>query len=206
MRMTPTAVGVAGALALVALTGVACSGGSSTTSSSASSASSSSSSSAVTTSASAAKVDYTTLPIRAEDIVIPGETFTASAPQLNPGGADGIAVAFNNATASRSIGDSIVILADADADAAKKSLDGAVAALDQSITDPSPQPAEVGSNGMMATGVSPDGTKAVTVVTFTEGAAFVLMEFDSAASDPVPPDFAISLAQKQDANVKGALG
>jgi hypothetical protein len=204
MRMTPTAVGVAGALALVALTGVACSGGSSTTSSSASSASSSSSSSAVTTSAGAAKVDYTTLPIRAEDIVIPGETFTASAPQLNPGGADGIAVAFNNATASRSIGDSIVILADADA--AKKSLDGAVAALDQSITDPSPQPAEVGSNGMMATGVSPDGTKAVTVVTFTEGAAFVLMEFDSAASDPVPPDFAISLAQKQDANVKGALG
>jgi hypothetical protein len=203
--MTPTAVGVAGALALVALTGVACSSGSSTTSSSASSASSSSSSSsAVTTSASAAKVDYTTLPIRAEDIVIPGETFTASAPQLNPGGADGIAVAFNNATASRSIGDSIVILPDADA--AKKSLDGAVAALDQSITDPSPQPAEVGSNGMMATGVSPDGTKAVTVVTFTEGAAFVLMEFDSAAGDPVPPDFAISLAQKQDANVKGALG
>ena len=94
----------------------------------------------------------------------------------------------------------------ADADAAKKSLDGAIAALDQSIADPSPQPAAVGSNGAVATGVSPDGTKAVTVVTFTQGAAFVLLEFDSAAADPVPTDFAVSLAQKQDEIVKGALG
>ena len=155
-------------------------------------------------SASAAPTDYTTLPIKAEDIVSPGDTFTAGEPQLNPGGAQGIAVAFNNEGGTRTIGDSILILPSADA--AKASLDGAVAAFNQSIADPSPQPAEVGTNGTVATGASPDGTKAVTVVTFTEGTAFVLMEFDSAAGDPVPTDFAVSLAQKQADVVKNAMG
>ena len=48
----------------------------------------------------------------------------------------------------------------------------------------------------------PDGSKAVTVLLFTEGKAFVTMEFDSPAGDIVPPDFVSSLGQKQDAAIK----
>ncbi|MBJ7340685.1 MAG: hypothetical protein JHC64_23485 [Mycolicibacterium sp.] len=195
-------VGAAGAIALVAVTGVACSSGSTTATSSSSSSSVSSSASA--TSKDAAPVDYTTLLIKPEDIVIPGDTFTASEPQLNPSGAQGVAVGFNNADQTRSIGDSIVVLPDAAA--AKTAMDGAVAALDQSIADPAPQPAEVGTNGVVATGTAPDGSKAVTVVVFTQGTAFVVMEFDSAAGDPVPVDFATSLAQKQADAIKSGLG
>jgi hypothetical protein len=206
MKVTLSVVGVAGVIAAVALTGTACSKDSSSSgsTSSASSSSSAASSSAGSTSETAAPVDYTSLPVKAEDIVIPGETFTASEPQLNPGGAEGIAVAFSNEGETRSIGDSIVIFPSAEA--SKAGLDGAVAALDKSIANPAPKPAEVGTEGVVASGEAPDGSKAVTVVTFTQGSAFVVMEFDSAAGDPVPEDFAVSLAQKQAENIKGALG
>lgn len=207
MKLTLSMVGVAGVIAAVALTGTACSKDSSSSGSSSAASSSSSSpasSSAESTSESAAPLDYTTLPIKAEDIVIPGEVFTASEPQLNPGGAEGIAVAFSNEGETRTIGDSIVIFPSVEA--AKSGLDGAVAALDQSIAAPAPQPAQVGTEGVVASGEAPDGSKAVTVVTFTEGAAFVVLQFDSAAGDPVPEEFAVELAQKQADLIKGALG
>lgn len=104
---------------------------------------------------------------------------------MNPGGAESVAVAFSNEDETRTIGDSNVIMPDAAA--AKTALDGAVAALNKSIADPSPQPAEAGTSSFSASGEAPDGSKAVTVVTFTEGVAFVVMEFDGAAGDPVPP-------------------
>lgn len=207
MKSTLSMVGAAGVIAAVVLTGSACSkdsASSGSSSSASSSSSSSASSSAESTSETAAPVDYTTLPIKAEDIVIPGETFTASEPQLNPGGAEGIAVAFSNEGETRSIGDSIVVFPSAEA--AKAGLDGAVGALDQSIANPAPQPADVGTEGVVASGEAPDGSKAVTVVTFTQGSAFVVLQFDSVAGDPVPEDFAIALAQKQAANIESALG
>lgn len=81
MKLTLSTVGAASVIAVVALTGSACSKDCSWSGSSASSSSSSAaSSSSQTTSASTAPVDYTTLLIRAGDIVIPGETFTASEP------------------------------------------------------------------------------------------------------------------------------
>jgi hypothetical protein len=202
MKMTMSNVGAAAAIALLALTGAACSN--SSTPSSSSSSPSSSSSSAASTSASAAATDYTTLLIKAEDVQIPGDTFTAGEPQLNPSGTDGVAVAFTNAEQTRSIGDSIAVLADAAA--AKTAMDNAVGALNQSIADPSPQPVQVGTSGVAASGTSPDGSKAVTVVVFTQDKAFVVMEFDSAATDPVPVDFATDLAQKQAAAIKTGMG
>ena len=201
--------GIAATVAVIALTGAACSKNSSSTSSSTSSSSSSSSSSATTssskaetTSAAAAATDYTTLLIKPEDIVIPGDTFTGEPPQAIPGG-DGVAAGFHNADQSRNIGDSITILPDPEG--AKTALDGAVKALDQSIANPSPQPVQVGDNGVIASGTSPDGSKAVTVVTFTQGKGFVVLQFDSPAGDPVPSDFATSLAQKQADNIKTGL-
>ena len=198
--------GIAATVAVIALTGAACSKNSSSTSSSSSSSSSSattSSSKAETTSAAAAATDYTTLLIKPEDIVVPNDSFVAEPPQLNPGGSEGVAVGFHNADQSRSIGDTIMILPDPES--AKTAMDGAVKALDQSIANPSPEPVQVGDNGVIASGTSPDGSKAVTVVTFTQGKGFVVLQFDSPAGDPVPSDFATSLAQKQAENIKAGL-
>ena len=42
-------------------------------------------------------------------------------------------------------------------------------------------------------------------VMFTEGKTFVDIEFESAAGDPLPPDFILDVARKQDAAIKAGL-
>jgi hypothetical protein len=147
--------------------------------------------------------DYGSLLIKPEDIELPGDTFTAQEPTVNPGGKDGVATAFTNQTQTRTIGDTIMVLPDATA--AKGVFEASLAAIGQSVADGTPGPVAVGSNGTLVSGASPDGTKAVTVVMFTEGKAFALLEFDSAAGDPVPAEFATAVAQKQDDALKAAL-
>jgi hypothetical protein len=171
--------------------------------SSSTSAASSSSSGAATTSGRPAPLDYASLLIKAEDIDLPGDSFIGGIPQFahDP---DGVAIAFDNEDHTRTLGDSIVIMPDAAA--AKVALDGGVRAFGKSITDPSPRPAPVGSNGVVDSGVSPDGSKAVTIVAFTQGPAFAVMQFDSAVGSPVPEDFLTALAQKQAGVIKNALG
>ena len=205
MERKLSTLGIAATVAVIALTGAACSKDNSSKPSSSSSSSSSattSSSAAETTSAAAAATDFTTLLIKPEDIVIPGDTFTGEPPQPIPGG-EGVAAGFHNANQSRNIGDSITILPDPEG--AKTALDGAVKALDQSIANPNPQPVQVGDGGFIASGTSPDGSKAVTVVTFTQGKGFVVLQFDSPPGDAPGNDFATALAQKQADNIKAGL-
>ena len=57
----------------------------------------------------------------------------------------------------------------------------------------------------MISGTALEGSKAVTVLLFTEGTAFVNLEFDSAPNDPVPPQFVTDVAQKQDTAIKNGL-
>jgi hypothetical protein len=57
----------------------------------------------------------------------------------------------------------------------------------------------------MVAGTSPDKSKVVTVLLFTDGKAFVTLEFDGAPSDVVPTDYALEVAQQQDAAVKNKL-
>ena len=52
---------------------------------------------------------------------------------------------------------------------------------------------------------APEGSKAVTVLLFTEGKAFVNLEFDSPPNGPVPPQFVTDVAQKQDTAIKNGL-
>jgi hypothetical protein len=73
------------------------------------------------------------------------------------------------------------------------------------VTGGNPQPASVGNGGTMVSGTSPDTSKAVTVLLFTEGKAFVTLEFDSAPNDVVPPEFATGVAQQQDGAIKSKL-
>lgn len=194
MKSIPCAACVAIA---IAVTSVACSSDRSSTSAVSSSAG------AATTSKRPAQLDYASLLIKAEDVDLPGDGFIAGVPQFahDP---DGVAVAFDNADHSRTLGDSIVIMPDAAA--AKVALDGGVRAFGKSITAPSPRPAPVGSNGVVDSGVSPDGSKAVTIVAFTQGSAYAVMQIDSTVGNPVSEDFLTALAQKQAAVIAKALG
>jgi hypothetical protein len=197
-------VSVVGALTCAVIgTAVAGCGGSSspTASSSASSKSSSSSSSSASSSTTAASADYSNLLITPSDI--PGDTFTAAAPTVNPGEKDGVATVFTDEAANRQIGDTILVLPSA-TDAISV-LNSSLANVGQSVADGQPQSASVGSSGTITAGKSPDGTKEVTVLMFTEGRAFVLLEFDSAPGDAVPPDSVTLIGQKQDDAIKAGL-
>ena len=199
--------GLAAAAALVGMSATGCSSKSdkATTSSSSSSASATSTSTAGSQSSSpeAESGGYAKLLIKAEDIALPGDTFTAAPPTQNPNRKAGVATVFSNQGDTREIGDTILILPDPAG--AATALDGAKASLGNSVTGGEPQPAEVGAGGTIVSGTSPDGSKSVTVVLFTEGKAFVTLEFDGKPDDPVPPDFATGIGQKQDAAIKSGL-
>jgi hypothetical protein len=203
--MKTAVIGVAGLAAtslLVSLSAVGCSSNKSSTSSSTSSTASASPSSTSSTSAPQA-ADYSSLLIQATDIKPPdGDTFTMQPPVQNPNGQPGVAATFTNQAGSRSLSDTIVVFPDAAA--AATALQGATGALGNSVTG-TPAPAQVGTNGTIVSGQSPDGSKAVTVLVFTEGKALTTLEFDSRPDDVVPPDFVTQLGQTQDTAIKNGL-
>lgn len=169
---------VAAAAATTVLLGtsvVGCSSKSPTTSSG--SATSSASRSATSSSGAAAPADYTGLLIKETDITAPGDTFTAQPPTQNPNGQPGVVTGFTNRDGTCVIGDTILVLPDAAA--AENSLAAAKGTVGDAVTGADRQPVAVGTGGYMASGPSPDGSKAVTVLLFAEGKAFTTLEFDS---------------------------
>ena len=195
--------GVAATSMVVGVSVVGCAGNKSSTTSSSGSAASSGSSSAASSSSSAAAADYTALLIKASDITLPGDTFTGQPPIQNPNGQPGAAQIFGNQNDTRHVGDTILILPDADQ--AVSELDEEKAALGNMVTGGTPAPSPVGTGGTIVSGTAPEGSKAVTVLLFTEGKAFVNLEFDSAPNDPVPPQFVTDVGQKQDTAIKNGL-
>lgn len=181
------------------ITLAACGGGSKSTSTPATSSPAGTTS--AVTSAPARPSDYTRLLIAAGDISAP-ETFTATAPINNPNGQPGATTTFSNQDRTHVITDSIQILADPAAalgalKSAKGSRDGYVHGV--------PDPIAIGANGVTISGPSPDGGKGVTLLLFTEGKAFVELEFDGPPDVLVPPDFVTDVGQKQDEAVKKGL-
>jgi hypothetical protein len=204
MRISVMAVaGMVGASALVGVTVAGCNSNSkSSTASSGSAASTTTSgSSSASSSAQAQPADYTGLLIKATDINAP-EIFTASPPIQNPNGNAGVATTFSNPDGSHLIGDTILILPDPSA--AASALDSAKAALGGSVSG-TPGPADVGTGGTTVSGNSPDGSKSVTVLLFTEGRAFTTLEFDGPPNAAVPPDFVTDVGQKQVTAIKSGL-
>jgi hypothetical protein len=195
--------GLAATTMIVGVSIVGCGSNKSSTTSSSGSATSSASSSAASSASSAPIADYTALLIKASDITLPGDTFTGQPPIQNPNGQPGAATVFGNQNDTREIGDDILILPDADA--AVSELDLEKATLGNIVPGGTPAPAAVGTAGTMVSGRSPDGSKAVTVLLFTEGKAFTNLEFDSAPNDPVPPQFVTDVGQKQDTAIKNGL-
>ncbi|OBA62629.1 hypothetical protein A5647_07070 [Mycobacterium sp. 1100029.7] len=98
--------------------------------------------------------------------------------------------------------DSVQIFPDAPAalaalESAKSSTDGYVHGI--------PEPTGVGIRGTTITGPSPDGARSVTVLMFTQGKAFVELEFDGPPDALVPADFVTGIGQKQDAAITSRL-
>lgn len=163
-------------------------------------------------SASASPSDYTGLLIKATDIDAP-MPFIAGPPTNNPDGQPGAAITFssqphpadeNGVTVKDvHIVDTIRVLPDRSA--ATSALNSAKTGQGV-VKDPKTDPANVGTGGTMLTGTSPDGSKNLTVLMFTEGRGFVTLEFVGGSdSPPPPPDFVTDVGQKQDAVVKKGL-
>jgi hypothetical protein len=197
-----TAAGCAVATLVVGAATTGCSTGTKTASpsSGATSSSSAASSTGSGTPAPGQPTDYSSLLIKASDVG--GDVNAPQPPVLNPNGATGVAQLFANADNSRRIGDTILIVADSAT---------AAAGLDNTKTNYAGkvsgawQPVDVGSNGTLISGKSPDNSQAITVLLFTEGKALVNMEFDSAPNDPIDADIAKDIGRKQDAAIKKGL-
>ena len=189
--------GVAAATVLLGASVAGCGSNSKTSESVASTTSHSSQS----TSTHAQPTDYTRLLIRAEDINAP-EAFTATPPTRNPDGKEGVAMTFSNEDGSHVIIDTILVLPDPAAAAAAHN--AAKATLSGSTTG-KPVQIDIGTGGTTVSGESPDGSKGVTVLRFTEGRAFATLEFDGPVSALAPPEFVTDVGQKQDAAIKSGL-
>lgn len=201
------AAGVPLALALAGAAVVGCSNGSKSSPATPSSTTSPTASSpaghtATSTSASAQPSDYTQLLIAAGDINAP-EVFTASPPVNNPNGQPGASTTFSNNDRTHVITDSIQVLSDPAA--AQRALESAKSSHDGYVHG-APEPIAIGTGGTTISGPSPDGAKGVTMLMFSQGKAFVELEFDGPPSALVPPDFVTDVGQKQDAAVKNGLG
>ncbi len=198
---TAAALAVAAGVMATAACGGSSGSGSSATSSTAAAASGTSASGSPT--GSPAAPDHRALLIDAADIVIPGDTFTAQEPTKDPGGNPGAATVFSNAADTREVGDTILVLPDAAA--AATALQGATGALGSSVVGGTPAPASIGTDSVIVSGTSPDQTKSVTVLLFTQGNASTTIEFDSGAEDPVPPEVVADIAQKQAQKIAAGL-
>jgi hypothetical protein len=146
--------------------------------------------------------DYTKLLIKASDINAP-EPFTASPAVNNPNGQQGATTTFSDQDRSHAIIDTIQILPDPAA--AANALDSARAVQHETL-QAKPMSVDVGVDGTTISGSSPDRSKGMTVLLFTEGRAFVTLEFDGPSYALAPPDFVRDVGQKQDAAIKTGLG
>jgi hypothetical protein len=152
----------------------------------------------------AAGQDYGKLLITDTDVSPPGAPkFTAAEPTLNPLGKPGVATSFTSADGSDVIGDTILILPDAQS--ATGVLQASIQSMGQSVTGGTPTSSTVGTGSVMQSGTSPDGTKSVTVLLFTEGTASVTLEFEGLPEDPVTPDYVTMVGQRQDDAIKTGL-
>lgn len=186
---------------------------SSTTKSGSAASATTTGSSSANSSAPAQPSDYTALLIKATDIDAP-MPFIAGPPTSNPNGQPGAAVTFssqphpedqNGVTVKDvQIVDTIQVLPDPAA--ATSALNSAKTGQGV-VKDPKTDSATVGAGGTILSGTSPDGSKDLTVLMFTEGRGFVTLKFVGGSdSPPPPPDFVTDVGQKQDAAVKKGLG
>jgi hypothetical protein len=148
-------------------------------------------------SAAAAPGDYSTLPVD-PNLVTDSQAYSTAPLVVNPNGQPGVTAVYNHRNGGMQITNTILILPDAaGVSAALGGLDAAA-----KVAGGQTQPASVGTGGTMVSGMSPDGSKSVTVLTFTRGNAAAMLEFDGPPKDPAPADLVTELGQKQDTAIR----
>jgi len=147
----------------------------------------------------AAQPDYSRLPVD-PNVITDSLAYNATPPVLNPNGQPGVSAVYNHRDGSRQITSTILILPDAAA--ATAALNGSRSEAAGEVANGQPRPAAVGAGGEMVSGMSPDGTQSVTVLTFTQGNAAATIQFDGPPKDPAPEDLVVELGQKQDTAIK----
>jgi len=145
--------------------------------------------------------DYSRLLIKVTDIDTP-MAFTAGSVTPNPNGQAGAETTFSNDDKTRQIHDTVLVFGDPAA--AAGALDAANAKLGDSVRG-TPAPALVGARGTSVSGNSPDGSKSVAMLLFTEGKTFTTLRFVGPPDMLPPPDFVTELGQKQDTAIKNGL-
>jgi hypothetical protein len=143
--------------------------------------------------------DYSTLPVD-PNLITDSLAYNAAPPVFNPNGQPGVEAVYTHRDGSRQITSTILVLPDAQA--AIAALDGARAELAGKVANGQTRPAAVGSGGTMLSGMSPDGSKSVTVLSFVQGNTATTIEFDGAPKDPAPADLVLELGQKQDTSIR----
>jgi hypothetical protein len=143
--------------------------------------------------------DFSTLPVD-PNLITDSLAYNAAPPVFNPNGQPGVEAVYTHRDGSRQITSTILVLPDPQA--ATAALDGARAKLAGKVGNGKTQPAAVGSGGTMLTGMSPDGSKSVTVLSFAEGNSATTIEFTGAPQDPAPSDLVLELGRKQDTAIR----
>jgi hypothetical protein len=192
---------VAAAVAVTSASAAGCSSNSKSPTASSSSAAAPTSQSSTASSAQAEAADYSRLLIHVTDIQTP-MPFTAGPVTSNPNGQAGAETTFSNDDKTRQIHDTILVYGDPAT--AASALDAAKAKLGDSVQG-TPAPAAVGTGGTTVSGNSPDGSKGVMMLLFTEGKAFTTLNFVGPPEMLPPPDFVTDLGQKQDTAIKNGL-
>jgi hypothetical protein len=144
--------------------------------------------------------DYSDLLLPGPIRLDPAHEFTSNSVVRDPGGKPGVSETFTSW--DRTLIATIVVLPDASA--ASGALNHATADLPKTVTGASAESVPVGSGGTVVSGTSPDGSKSVSVLLFTEGKTFTTYEISSDPRDPVSTDFLVPVGQKQDARIKAS--
>lgn len=149
-------------------------------------------------------VDYSRLLLQPADVSDNDDTFTEqSTTPSGPDGLPGASALYVNQDDTRAIADTIVIYPDAQT--AATTLREALPALGSTLTGATSRPAPVGTDGTMAVGTSKDGSKAVTLLLFTQGPALVRLEFQSAPGDVTTDEFVVNIGKMQQIALRAGL-
>jgi len=159
---------------------------------------------ASSTAAAQQRLDYTRLLLEARDISTADDAYTAQPATSNPDGRPGAEVLLVNQDQTKAV--NILLAGLPDAASAPAALQETQANLAKSLPGGQPQPSAVGSGGTVVSGTSPDGTKSVTVLLFTEAAALARIEFDGVPGQPASTAFVTNVGQKQDIALRVGLG
>lgn len=148
-------------------------------------------------------MDYSRLLLQAGDLSDEEDNFAVRSTASPPDGMPGASALFVNDEDSRAISDTIVIYPDAET--AASTLREALPTIDTVVAGATPRPVPVGTDGTIAVGTSPDGSKATTLLLFTEGPALVRLEFQSVPGDATTDEFVVNVGKMQQIALRTGL-